>query len=157
MRLLDANGEEALHFRIDYLTATDSFTSGFASLGTSGGEGRLELGDSAFILAATTSLDRNINACGLTGFEESSPATDESYTPNASAPEWDYRVSYEIWVATEAFGDAGFGSALIENVHASPSKADGDTADVVPAPCPADPATPGAEPEPLPPVLSQIR
>ena len=47
---------------------------------------------------------------------------DAAYTPNADATDWDYRVSYEIWVSSEAFAEAGFGSALIENVHASPSK-----------------------------------
>ena len=51
----------------------------------------------------------------------------------------------------------GFGSALIENVHASPSKGADNTLDVLPAPCPVDPSTPDAQPEPLPPVLTVIR
>ena len=75
----------------------------------------------------------------------------------ADATDWDYRVSYEIWVSPEAFGAAGFGSALIENVHASPSKLTDNTVDVTPAPCPVDPSQPEAQPEPVPVVLENIR
>jgi len=46
---------------------------------------------------------------------------------------------------------------LIDNVHASPSKGPGDTADVLPAPCPVDPSDPDAVPQPLPAVLQTIR
>ncbi len=157
MVLLDAAGSPVLHFRLDYLSAAAEQASGFASLGVAGGEGRMELGLEPSILASTTSLDRNLNACGLTGFTESSPATDLDYTPNPDASAWDFRVSYDLWVATEAFGDAGFGSALIENVHASPSKAGRNTIEVEPAPCPLDPDAPDQEPQPLPPVLTVIR
>jgi hypothetical protein len=122
-----------------------------------GGEGKLIVGRPEWILATATSIDRNLNACGLDSFVESSPATDASYTPSAAASDWDYRVAYEVWVSTEAFGDAGFGSALIQNVHASPSKAAGDTTDVLPAPCPVDPDDPDAAPQPLPVVLQTIR
>jgi hypothetical protein len=156
-QLLDANGGVALQFRLDYLSASDSAVSGFESLGVSGGEGRLITGDEAMILASTTSLTRNLEACGLPEFLEESPATDELYTPNPDALEWDYRVSYEVWVAVDAFGSAGFGSALIEQVHASPSKLQGNSVDVRPAPCPPDPTNPTLEPEALPPVLSNLR
>jgi hypothetical protein len=157
LQLLDATGAAAMRFKIDYITASDGAASGFASLGVDGGEGALLEGDPTWVLAATTSIDRNLNACGLSSFTESSPETDALYTPNPDASDWDYRVSYEIWVSAAAFGDAGFGSALIENVHASPSKAPGDTVDVLPAPCPADPAQPNVEPAPLPAVLEEIR
>ena len=146
-----------MRFRIDYLSASGAVASGFASLGVSGGEGQLISGDPAHVLASTTSLDRNLNACGLGSFTEDSPETDALYTPNPGASDWDYRVSYEIWIATAAFGTSGFGSALIDNVHASPSKAPGDTVTVLPAPCPADPTRPEFEPSPLPAVLQEIR
>jgi hypothetical protein len=155
--LLDANGNVALHFKIDYVSESASAPSGYASLGVTGGEGKLIVGRPEWVLATATSIDRDLNACELSSFVEDSPATDASYTPNADASAWDYRVAYEVWVSTEAFGDAGFGSALIENVHASPSKAAGDTADVLPAPCPVDPSDPDAVPEPLPVVLQTIR
>lgn len=157
MVLLDANGVPALHFRLDYLSAAAELPSGYASLGVVGGEGRMQLGEQSSIFASTTSLDRNLNACGLSAFVENSPATDSEYTPNPEASAWDYRVSYDVWVSLEAFGEAGFGSALIENVHASPSKLPGNTVDVSPAPCPADPAIPGATPPPVPAVLQNIR
>jgi hypothetical protein len=157
IQLLDASGEVAMHFELDYLSASDTAPSGYASLGVSGGEGVLMVGEPEWVLATVTSLDRNLNGCGLGSFLESSPATDERYAPNADATDWDYRVAYEIWVSSEAFGAAGFGSALIENVHASPSKLEGNTVDVRPAPCPVDPSQPDAEPEPVPVVLENIR
>jgi hypothetical protein len=157
IQLLDANGAVVVHFKLDYLSESEAALSGYASLGVSGGEGELSVGDPKWILASTTSIDRNLNACGLSRFLEDSPPTDALYTPDPSASDWDYRVAYEIWVATEAFGSAGFGSALIENVHASPSKAAGNTVTVLPAPCPNDPASPDALPEPVPRVLEAIR
>lgn len=157
IQLLDAAGDVAMHFRIDYVSESADAPSGFASLGVSGGDGDLSIGEPEWVLATTTSIDRNLNACGLASFTESSPATDDAYTPAPDASDWDYRVAYEIWVATEAFGAAGFGSALIENVHASPSKLADDTVDVVPAPCPIDPEDPEAVPVPVPVVLEQIR
>jgi len=157
IQLLDAAGGVAVHFKIDYLSESAAAASGYGSLGVSGGEGEIIVGDPEWFLAATTSLDRNLNACGLSSFTESSPETDAAYTQNGDAPEWDYRVAYEVWVSSEAFGGAGFGSALIENVHASPSKLEGNTVDVVPAPCPADPNVPDAVPAPVPVVLQNIR
>jgi hypothetical protein len=157
IQLLDADGKVALHFKIDYISQSAAAASGYTSLGVSGGEGALIVGEPEWILAATTSLARNLEACGLGSFTESSPATDAAYTPNVDASDWDYRVSYEIWVSSEAFAEAGFGSALIENVHASPSKLAGNTVDVKPDPCPIDPSAPEAVPQPLPPVLQNIR
>jgi hypothetical protein len=157
LQLLDADGDVSVHFKIDYISQSDDAPSGYASLGVSGGEGKLIVGEPEWILAATTSLDRNLNACALGSFTEDSPVTDELYTPDPSASDWDFRVAYEIWVAAEAFGTAGFGSALIENVHASPSKLTSDTVDVSPAPCPTDPNVPDAAPQPIPVVLENIR
>jgi hypothetical protein len=157
LQLLDGSGELAMHFKIDYVSESDTAPSGFASLGVSGGEGALIVGEPEWVLAATTSLDRNLNACGLGSFTSNSPTSDLLYTPDPSAPDWDYRVAYEIWVSAEAFGAAGFGSALIENVHASPSKLASNTVDVSPAPCPTDPNIPEAAPQPIPVVLENIR
>jgi len=157
IELLDAEGELVMEFWLDYLSASESAASGYAALGVSGGEGRISVGDPDWLLASTTSMDRNLNACGLSSFTTNSPETDADYTPNPAASDWDYRVSYEAWISAKAFGAAGFGSALIELVHASPSKHDGNSLNVVPAPCPADPANPEAVPEPVPPVLTDIR
>jgi hypothetical protein len=157
MQILDADGNVAVQFKLDYLSASETASSGFESLEVSGGEGKLIIGDEAMILASATSMDRNLEACGLSGFLEDSPATDAAYTPNPDAAEWDFRASYEVWISADAFGSAGFGSALIELVHASPSKLAGDSVDVTPAPCPADPENPELAPQPLPQVLSNLR
>jgi len=157
IQLLDADGQIAMEFALDYLSASATAASGYASLGVSGGEGRISVGDPEWILASTSSMDRNLNACGLGSFVTDSPETDQSYTPNRAASDWDYRVAYEAWISTEAFAGAGFGSALIELVHASPSKHGGNSVNVLPAPCPPDPANPAAAPEPLPAALSTIR
>jgi hypothetical protein len=157
MQLLDGAGNVIIQFKLDYISESSAAASGFESLGVSGGEGKLIAGDESDILAFATSLDRNLEGCGLSDFTVDSPATDEIYTPNPDALDWDYRVSYEVWVAADAFGEAGFGSALIELVHASPSKLQSDSVDVRPAPCPVDPTTPELEGEPLPSVLSNLR
>jgi hypothetical protein len=157
IQLLDAAGNVALHFKLDYLSESASAASGYASLGVSGGEGKMIEGDAASILASSTSMDRNLNACDLSEFVEDSPSTDETYAPSDTASAWDYRVIYEVWVSAEAFGGAGFGSALIESVHASPSKSGENTETVTPGPCPPTPGAPNPEPQPLPPVLAEIR
>ncbi|HWO08649.1 MAG TPA: hypothetical protein VNN80_04195, partial [Polyangiaceae bacterium] len=70
LQLLDANGILAMHFKIDYISESEAAASGFASLGVSGGEGALIVGEPEWVLAATTSLDRNLNACSLGSFTE---------------------------------------------------------------------------------------
>ena len=45
---------------------------------------------------------------------------------------------YEVWVAKSAFGNKGFGDALVEYVHASPSKIDTHTLYVHSEECPDD-------------------
>jgi hypothetical protein len=59
------------------------------------------------------------------------------WTPVAGAEAWDYRVVYDVWIDSAVFGSAGFGKAVVDFVHASPSKADGGpTSNVVEKPCP---------------------
>lgn len=129
-------------FDIDYISQDSAATCAYGALGVSGGEGKMLIGDSKYVLASTTSLDRDLNGCGYCksaacggDCTNASPATDSSYTPNSSAPNWDYRVVYEVWMDASVFGSAGFGGASISFVHASPSKANSDTVTVVPKPC----------------------
>ena len=91
-------------------------------------------GDPGAIAYASTSLDRDLDACGYGSYTTNSPATDASYTPNAATPDWDYRVVYDVWVKASAF-PAGFGAATIPYVHASPAKLSA-TLPVTPGPCP---------------------
>jgi hypothetical protein len=74
----------------------------------------------------------------LTQYTESSPPSDDDFSVSEQAPEWDYRIVYDVWIKRSAFGAAGFGEALIEKVHASPSKADSNTVEVTPGDCPPD-------------------
>jgi len=134
---LNANGEVIFDFWLDYLTADDTAPCGYSSLGVSGGEGRVNLGDETAILAWTSSIDDNLNARGYCdAYLVDSPATDAMCTPNPAAPDWDYRVVYEVWIARSAFDPVGFGSAYMSSVHASPSKFDTNTVEVEPGECP---------------------
>jgi hypothetical protein len=143
MLLVDAAGKQTVDANIDYISVDQTRPCGYGNLGVRGGEGKVMTGDPSWILAATSSLDRDLNGCGYCTSSAcggsctvSSPATDAAYTPNTATPRWDYRVVYEIWVSAAAFGAAGFGSANITFVHASPSKASSNTVTVQPGPCP---------------------
>lgn len=123
-----------------------AITCAYDNLGVTGGDGAMVVGSSSDILAATSSVDRNINGCGYCASSAcgssgnctvDSPKTDEKYTPNSLTPNWNYAVVYEVWVRAGAFdAGGGFGQAYITFVHASPSKLSGDTLNVVPSPCP---------------------
>src|SRR4029079_2025403 len=64
-------------------------------------------------------------------------ATNSSYAPNATYPNWIYEVWYEVTINLSAFGSAGFGHPEISGVHASPSKTGNNTEIVNPGPCPS--------------------
>jgi hypothetical protein len=134
--LTDAAGAVQLKFKADYLTASAPADSGYASLGVTGGDGKMLVGPASAVVAVSTSLDRNLNICGYGDYLVSSPATDANYTANPSAPDWDFRVVYDVWVQRDVFAAAGFGRASVEFVHASPSKAGKSTINVIPRKCP---------------------
>ena len=104
--LTDASGATVMDFKIDYLSAAANTPCGYGTLGVSGGEGKILLGDASAVLGVATSIDRNLNGCGSC-YTEDSPATDGDYTPNADAPNWDYRVVTRCG-GIDAFGSAGF-------------------------------------------------
>jgi hypothetical protein len=135
-KLSDADGNLVLHFKADYVSADTDAASGYATLGVTGGEGKMLVGDASDIVAVSTSIDRDLNACGYTTYTTDSPASDLDYTPNQDAENWDYRVVYDVWAKQSAFGDAGFGDAVVDFVHASPSKLADNTVDVIPRECP---------------------
>lgn len=145
--ITDGAGTTVMDFKIDYITASKDATvpCGYANMGVTGGEGKIIKGDASAVLGATSSLHRNLNGCGYC-LTTDSPATDANYTPNASAPNWDYRVVYEVWIALDAFGANGFGQAYINSVHASPSKLADNTVTVMPDKCPPTWDTPYCPP-----------
>jgi hypothetical protein len=132
--LSDRSGNVVLSFNLDYISSQSSAPSGYATLGVDGGDGNMITGDASAIAYASTSLDRDLNACGYGSYTVDSPTTDSNYTPNPATPHWDYRVVYDVWVKQSAFS-GGFGEATIPYVHASPSKTDA-TIPVSPGPCP---------------------
>jgi hypothetical protein len=153
--LTDANGSAVMQFKLDYISVDPSRPSGYGCLGVSGGEGAMILGDAADVVRWMSSEDLNLNERGYASYTTESPATDASFSPNPATPEWDYRVVYEAWIDIDAFGQAGFGGATIEYVHASPSKADSNTVEVKPGDCPCnDPDGCHDNPPPPPPTQS---
>lgn len=144
--LTDGSGATVMDFKIDYVSADDGSPCGYGSLGVTGGEGKVIQGDASAVLGVATSIGRNLNGCGYC-YTEDAPLTDDAYTANADAPNWDYRVVYEVWIALDAFGSAGFGQAYIQNVHASPSKLDTNTVEVSASPCPPGWDSPFCPPE----------
>jgi hypothetical protein len=142
-KLFDASGALRVQFDLDYISEDPNAPSGYATLGVSGGEGKMLLGSAGDIVAASTSLDRDLNACMLGSYLVDSPETDENYTPTLQAKAWDYRVVYDVWVKQSAFGSSGFGKGVVDFVHASPSKSGNNTVDVTPGACP--PAWPYCE------------
>jgi hypothetical protein len=135
-QLSDGAGKLVLHFKADYVSVDASAPSGYATLGVTGGEGKMLLGNASDVVAVSTSIDRDLNACGYSSYTTDSPSTDVNYTPSHGAENWDYRVVYDVWVRKSAFGSAGFGDAIVNFVHASPSKLASNTVDVTPRDCP---------------------
>ena len=142
LSLFDGTPTLVSMFDIDYITSNTASACAYGALGVSGGEGKMLVGDSKYVLASTTSLDRDLNGCGYCKSAAcggdctvNSPVTDANYTPNSAAPNWDYRVVYEVWVDAALFAGKGFGGASITFVHASPSKASSNTVTVTPKPC----------------------
>lgn len=122
----DASGREVLHAKFDYISPGTT-TSGYDSLGAAGGDGAMMSGDLSAVLDATSSLDRNLNELGCVYLTDS--------PTEAECPGWENRVIYEMWIAADAFGSAGFGYPILTYVHASPSRTT-DTIPVTPGPCP---------------------
>jgi hypothetical protein len=137
MVVLNAEGEVIFDLAIDYITEDSSTDCGWGSLGPFGGDGAVNIGDPEAILHWETSLSRNLNERGYCEYTVDSPATDENCTPNPEAPNWDFRVVYDIWIALSAFDPVPFGSAYMSEVHASPSKrgAGQNVVPVDPQPC----------------------
>ena len=133
--MLDTTGAVIYDLSLDFISEDPGEPCGFGSLGPFGGEGNVRAGDETKILAWSSSLDENLNERGYCDYATDSPATDAMCTPNPDAPDWDFRVVYELWVAHDAFDPNGFGSAYMSDVHASPSKVGTNTVPVEPDDC----------------------
>jgi len=143
--LVDSKGDTVLDFDVDYVSEKPDAPCGYGTLGVSGGEGKMLKGSASSIVAVGTSIDRNLNGCGYCLVTDS-PQTDDNFAIDPSAPNWDYRVIYEVWVDFSVFKGVGFGGAYIPEVHASPSMASTNTVEVEPKTCPPDWDTPYCPP-----------
>jgi Flp pilus assembly protein TadG len=125
--------------KFDYITGAGTC---YSSLGVSGGDGKLYLGDVNDVLETRSSLVENLCVLGCKETSDS-PPTDENYTPSAECPGWDYTVWYEITLDASAFEPVGFGYPLLTEIHASPSKTGMNSEPVGPgAPTPVNSPTP---------------
>jgi len=125
LQLYDVNHVKRMEFTIDYMSASNTFPSGYGSLGVTGGDGSMTLGNASDVLSYETSLDRNFNDYGYV-LTTNSPATTANYTPNPAYPNWIYDVWYEVTVNLNAF-PGGFGEPVVSGIHASPSKTGSNT------------------------------
>lgn len=124
---LNGDGEVVFEGKFDYISESDDAPSGYDCFGVTDGDGKVEEGEESDVLAATSSLDRNLNELGCV-FLEDSPAAGE-------CPGWDYRVVYEMWLDASIFGASGFREVHMNEVHASPSRTE-NTIEIEPGPCP---------------------
>lgn len=158
LKLYNCDDDLSMHMKVDFISQDEESSCGFANLGVTGGEGEVIVGNAEDVLAVGTSIDRNLNGCGycddeanaqqmmgmgMMGKDAEQPQSPcpsaEGYAPSEDAPEWDFRMVYELWISADAFGNAGFCRPVIESVHASPSKAESNTIIVEADDCPPPP------------------
>jgi len=144
LMLNNCAGELSMHMKLDFIDELATTGCGYGSGGVTSGEGKMIVGSADHVLASSSSLSRNMNGCGYCETVES-PCPGEGYTADPNAPEWDFRVYYEVWIDAAAFGGSGFCGVDVNSVHASPSKADSNTVLVEPGDCPPPPCPPNYE------------
>lgn len=150
----NGSGNVVFDIFVDYITAKSGTPSGYASLGVTGGDGAVNLGQAAWLLAWQTSEAANLNTtgyclagnCTVSGVNllVNSPTTNPpntSYNLPPAFNQWFFPIQYMVKVSHLAFGSAGFGSVSIPFLHNSPPKAGCNATDIVecaagPCPCP---------------------
>ena len=117
----DTAGKPVLAFRLDYLSASRTYPSGFGTLGVTGGDGGMLVGKAADVVAVSTSLSSQLNSDPFVrdakNYTVSSPAPAD---PNALL--WENRVVYTVVVRGSAFGIAKFGSVIVNETRNTPAK-----------------------------------
>ena len=62
--LTNGDSDTVMHFKVDLVSPDPAADCAFATQGVTGGDGTVLVGSAEDVLAAATSLDRNINGCG---------------------------------------------------------------------------------------------
>lgn len=130
LSIYNADGDVVFEGKLDLISQTTKTKSGYACLGPFGGEGKLSKGNPSDIVSFGNSLDDNLNYFGY-NLQTNSPSTDSTYKVNPQYPYWQYYVVYRLSIKASAFGESGYGKALMSSVHASPSKDKKNTITVV--------------------------
>lgn len=121
IQFTDSTGKVVFEFIMDYMTKAGTKSSPtYASLGATGGDGKVLQGSASSLLDWGSTLDYNFNVLGHV-LTKDSPATDSNYTENPNYAGWIYEVGYEMQIAGNLFG-SGFGDVNVLNLHASPNK-----------------------------------
>ncbi|MCA9673352.1 MAG: hypothetical protein KC503_47515 [Myxococcales bacterium] len=131
----NCDGDVVAATKLDYISEDASRPSGYGSLGVSGGDGKMELGDIADVVGASSSLDVNFNTHGHV-LTTDSPAADAQYkVVDAQYASWIFEMWYEVDLKWSAFGPSGACRVRLESLHASPAKGGENTVAVVPCQC----------------------
>ncbi len=115
LQFLDGAGNMVFHGRIDYLGASSDYPSGYGTLGVTGGDGAVYVGNAADVKGVGTSLTDNL----LKPMFQSGYTVDSPPEPNA---DWEYRMIYRITLDGALFAANGFGEVTVVAVHNSPYK-----------------------------------
>jgi hypothetical protein len=139
-------GTTVLDFKVDYISAKTGTPSGYATLGVTGGDGKMLTGAASNVISTMTSFDQTLNSTGLcvsgncsaggTNLVVDSPPTTSptSYTLPSGSPygAWEFTNWYQATVSKTLL--TGAWTVRMGTVHNSPSKTTVDA--VVPTPCP---------------------
>lgn len=121
-----------MEFKMDYFSQSSAYSSGYGTTGVTSNDGEMLLGNASDIVSVKTSLSENFNSYGYK-LTENSPATNASYAPNPTYPNWIYDVWYEVTIKKSAF--TGTVKPVISGLHASPSKTGQDSEPLIPGGC----------------------
>lgn len=128
VEMYNCSNQLVLHYAMDYAN-WNSTTGKLTTLGVTGGDGQMALGNAAFVDQVQTSLTWNFNHATPTWAGKTTTSPPRLLTNNYDAgtwvnpnTPWIYEVLYEWRVSKAAFGTSGFCKLKIMEVHNSPYK-----------------------------------
>ncbi|HEY2807134.1 MAG TPA: SdrD B-like domain-containing protein [Gemmatimonadales bacterium] len=173
-QLVDGSGTVQLSFNADYISASSSAPSGYASLGVTGGDGSMLVGTASGI-TTTSSLANNLNNINIPGLFSAShvqqfgsvnvlvnsPPTDASHltylNSDPTLAGWDFHDTYYVTISASKLASIGFNASTwlvqpnLSQLHNSPAKACPGSTGGNPPPPPKPPKPPAHKNPPPPP------